>query len=72
MTNLLKFKKKYYFLLILILVMLLFVYRYFCKDIRMITLSTEQQQQVNQLLDNSATRCVGVYLIDLPVDFKTD
>ncbi len=72
MTNLLKFKKKYYFFLVFILVMLFFAYRYFYKDIRMITLSTEQQQQVNQLLGHSATRCIGVYLIDLPVDFRVN
>jgi len=51
---------------------LFFAYYLFYKNNHKITLSTEQQQQVNQLLDNSATRCVGVYLIDLPVDFKTD
>ncbi|OCG28812.1 hypothetical protein A9G45_05080 [Gilliamella sp. HK2] len=36
----------------------------------MVTLSPEQQQQVDQLLNNTATRCVGVYLIDLPKQFK--
>lgn len=35
----------------------------------MVTLSTEQQQQVDQLLKNTATRCLGVYLIDLPKQF---
>jgi hypothetical protein len=36
----------------------------------MIKLPIEQQQQVTQLLDNSPTRCVGTYLINLPVGFK--
>ncbi|MWP48117.1 hypothetical protein GQ589_11855, partial [Gilliamella sp. Pas-s27] len=42
----------------------------FHKDIRMTKLSSTQQQQVNELLKNSATRCIGTYLIDLPAEFK--
>jgi hypothetical protein len=61
---------KHYVLIITLLVILFLTYRYFSKDIRMVTLSPEQQQQVDQLLNNTATRCLGVYLIDLPKQFK--
>ncbi len=65
------FNQKFYLLILTTAVIILvFGYHYFYKEINMITLSTEQQQQVNQLLDNSATRCIGVYLIDLPLGFK--
>jgi hypothetical protein len=68
----LKINQKYRVIIIIVAIALFFAYYLFYKNNHKITLSTEQQQQVNQLLDNSATRCVGVYLIDLPVDFKTD
>ena len=42
----------------------------FNKDIRMITLPPKEQQQVTELLSNSSTRCIGTYLIELPVEFK--
>ncbi|MCT6866701.1 MAG: hypothetical protein M3Z63_01345, partial [Gilliamella apicola] len=42
----------------------------FNKDIRMITLPPKEQQQVTELLSNSPTRCIGTYLIELPVGFK--
>ncbi|WP_392560376.1 T6SS immunity protein Tli4 family protein [Orbus mooreae] len=36
----------------------------------MITLPPKEQQSVNALLSNSPTRCIGTYLIELPVGFK--
>ncbi|WP_294610291.1 T6SS immunity protein Tli4 family protein [uncultured Gilliamella sp.] len=68
-----KINQKYSVIIIITVAIVLFFACYlFYKNNHKITLSTEQQQQVNQLLGNSATRCVGVYLIDLPIDFKTD
>ena len=42
----------------------------FNKDIQKMTLSANEQQQVDALLYNSPTRCIGTYLIELPVEFK--
>lgn len=74
MSNKLKLNKKHYsliaILLVIVLVIVFFSYRYFSKDILMVTLTTEQQQQVDELLTNPATRCLGTYLIDLPKQFK--
>jgi hypothetical protein len=56
--------------IIIAMISLLVAYRCARSDIRHLTLSPEQQQQVDQLLNNTATRCVGVYLIDLPKQFK--
>lgn len=70
MSNKLKLNKKHYSLIAILLVIVFFSYRYFSKDILMVTLTTEQQQQVDELLTNPATRCLGTYLIDLPKQFK--
>jgi hypothetical protein len=56
--------------IIIAMISLLVAYRCARSDIRHLTLSPEQQQQVDQLLNNTATRCLGVYLIDLPKQFK--
>lgn len=42
----------------------------FNKNIKKLTLSANEQQQVDALLNNSPTRCVGTYLIDFPAAFK--
>ena len=42
----------------------------FNKDIRRITLPSKKQQSVTSLISNSPTRCIGTYLIELPVEFK--
>ncbi|OTQ71890.1 hypothetical protein B6D17_02180 [Gilliamella apis] len=42
----------------------------FNKDIRRITLPSKEQQSVTSLISNSPTRCIGTYLIELPVEFK--
>ena len=42
----------------------------FNKDIRRITLPSKEQQSVTSLISNSPTRCIGIYLIELPVEFK--
>ena len=60
---------EHYLLIIALLIILFVTYRYLTKDIRMVTLTTQQQQQVNKLLNNTATRCMGVYLFDLPKQF---
>ena len=60
---------EHYLLIIALLIILFVTYRYLTKDIRMITLTTQQQQQVDELLNNTATRCMGVYLFDLPKQF---
>lgn len=70
MSNKLKLNEKHYSLIAILLVIVFFSYRYFSKDILMVTLTTEQQQQVDELLTNPATRCLGTYLIDLPKQFK--
>jgi len=71
MTKRANYNKQYYVLIVVVLVIILvFTYRYFHKDIRMINLPKEQQQQVTQLLESARTRCIGVYLIDLPIEFK--
>ena len=44
----------------------------FNKDIQKMTLSANEQQQVDVLLNNSPTRCVGTYLIDFPAAFKVN
>ncbi|MBX4134238.1 hypothetical protein JMI89_11435 [Frischella sp. Ac48] len=44
----------------------------FNKDIQKMTLSANEQQQVDALLYNSPTRCVGTYLIDFPAAFKVN
>ncbi|WP_392560236.1 T6SS immunity protein Tli4 family protein [Orbus mooreae] len=71
MTKQTKFNKKsYLFIAVIAAIILVFGYHYFYKDIAMIDLPKEQQQQVTALLSNSPTRCVGTYLIDLPIGFK--
>ncbi|WP_392552865.1 T6SS immunity protein Tli4 family protein [Orbus wheelerorum] len=67
------YNKKYYALIAVVLAIILVSgYNYFHKDIRHMTLSKEQQEQVTALLQNSPTRCIGTYLIDLPAVFKAD
>jgi hypothetical protein len=71
MINLTKFYKYYFgFIAGLFALTVLTSCQIFHKDIRMTKLSPAQQQQVNELLKNSATRCIGTYLIDLPIEFK--
>lgn len=70
MSNKLKLNEKHYFLTAILLVIIFFSYRYFSKDILMVTSTNEQQQKVDELLTNLATRCLGTYLIDLPKQFK--
>lgn len=71
MTKQLKFNKKYYLFkavdtAIFIVVCYLCIY----KGIGMVNLSKAEQRQVTALLSNSPTRCVGTYLIDLPIGFR--
>ncbi|OCG21175.1 MULTISPECIES: T6SS immunity protein Tli4 family protein [unclassified Gilliamella] len=65
---------KYYcgFIVGLLVLIVLICYQIFNQDIRMIKLSSTQQQQVNKLLEKRATRCIGTYLIDLPAEFKVN
>ncbi|MWN32972.1 hypothetical protein GQ596_11035, partial [Gilliamella sp. Pra-s60] len=44
----------------------------FSKNIQTITLPPKAQQPVAALLSNSSTRCIGTYLIDLPIEFKVN
>lgn len=44
----------------------------FNKDINKMTLPLNAQQQVDALLKNSPTRCVGSYLIDFPAAFNVN
>lgn len=71
MIHNLKLNKKHFFLIVILFVITLFSYQFFSKDIHMATLSTEQQQQIDELLTDTATRCLGTYLIDLPKQFKS-
>jgi hypothetical protein len=66
------YKKHHLFIKIItiIAISLMIIHHYFRRDILTMTLSTEQQQQVTQLLENSPTRCIGAYLINLPIQFK--
>lgn len=67
------YNKKYYALIAVILAIILVSgYHYFHKDIRHMTLSKEQQEQVTSLLQNSPTRCLGIYLINLPAEFNVN
>ncbi|MWN05938.1 hypothetical protein [Gilliamella sp. Pas-s95] len=71
MINLTKFYKYYCGLIVGLLVLIVLIcYQIFNQDIRVIKLSSTQQQQVNKLLEKRATRCIGTYLIDLPIEFK--
>jgi len=73
MTKRANYNKQYCVLIVVVLVIIfVFTYRYFHKDIRMVNLPKEQQQQVTQLLQHSPTRCIGTYLIDLPAEFKAE
>jgi hypothetical protein len=44
----------------------------FSKNIQTITLPPKAQQPVAALLSNTSTRCIGTYLIDLPIEFKVN
>ncbi|WP_295841434.1 T6SS immunity protein Tli4 family protein [uncultured Apibacter sp.] len=63
-------KKKYVIVVTILIIPLLVAFNRLNLNINKIILSKEQQPQVDELLNNSATRCLGTYLIDLPKQFK--
>ncbi|WP_295811615.1 hypothetical protein [uncultured Apibacter sp.] len=63
-------KKKYVIAVTILIIPLLVAFNRLNLNINKVILSKEQQTQVDELLNNSATRCLGTYLFDLPKQFK--